>query len=406
MKALFAFLHNVTGIGLFYPLKNLSGGSFAIALSRLKRLQSLVHSMAHRSLTLKSFPVRVQIETVNACNFRCKMCARVTIGQISFAEISLERFTRLIKEIHPYYVTLNGLGEPFLDKTILKKIRFLVKNDIMVSMPTNGSLLNELVVSKSEEAFPDILQFSVDGATKKSFEAIRVGSNFETVIENYRNILTRHQNGKNRPGTQIRILCALQKKNFFEFQEMFALMSSLNALEIFCLVPIYNFSPETQSFTAEIPNPHDVEELTQLIAPRIKTAKTPREKEFYENWLQCAKNFEKPDQPSAPEETNTPCLIPWFNTYIAANGDVLPCCYLLGRPSHIMGNVLNKSFQEIWNGSNYVSFRKNLMQNRSSLPGCRTCPRNDASFHQKLKIIDQVLYLKSHLGIVSGKVSL
>lgn len=391
MKAFFTFLQKVTGSALFYPVRNLSGNTFGVTLSRLKRLRTILRSMVEQPLIVNAFPVRLQIETINACNFRCKMCARVSLGQQPFAEISLGSFIEIIKEITPYYVTLNGLGEPFLDKTILRKIKFLVKNDIMVSMPSNGSLIKELIDCVENEAFPDILQFSIDGATKESFEAIRAGSNFEAVVENYRTILQDHQAEKKRYGSQIRILCALQKKNFFEFQEMFALLTSLNAVGIFCLVPVYDFSPETKKFASEIPDSDDVEVLNHVITPKIQSAKTPMEKAFYENWLQCARAFEKPGQPKINKEARTRCLIPWFNAYIAANGDVLPCCYLLGRSNHVMGNVLRQPFNEIWNGNRFTAFRKNLLKNRSALPGCATCPRNDLLLQKKLETVNQFL---------------
>jgi len=53
---------------------------------------------------------------------------------------------------------------------------------------------------------------------------------------------------------------------------------------------------------------------------------------------------------------------------ININGDVSPCAYLKVS----FGNLLDSSFEEIWNTEKMRSFRKKLLQN-NLLPACRRC---------------------------------
>ena len=49
-----------------------------------------------------------------------------------------------------------------------------------------------------------------------------------------------------------------------------------------------------------------------------------------------------------------PCYIGWLHAYLKVDGAVLPC----GDCSLVMGNLGDQSFQEIWNGPAFRSFRR------------------------------------------------
>jgi radical SAM protein with 4Fe4S-binding SPASM domain len=52
-----------------------------------------------------------------------------------------------------------------------------------------------------------------------------------------------------------------------------------------------------------------------------------------------------------------PCYIAWYHTRIRINGNVFPC----QRCDLPVGNIDDKSFNEIWNGTVYRSFRKKTL---------------------------------------------
>ena len=79
---------------------------------------------------------------------------------------------------------------------------------------------------------------------------------------------------------------------------------------------------------------------------------------------------------SEPETHCGSCTIPWYSTYIDAKGRVYPCCYLT-ETDHVMGNINERPFEQVWRGDRYQDFRRRLAGDRAHLEGCKTCPRND-----------------------------
>ncbi len=138
-------------------------------------------------------PLRVQVEVTDKCNFDCIMCNRLTRPNINFSlanEINHDVFTRLADQIEPYYVTLNGLGEPALNKSIDKILIECRKRGIRTQMPSNMSIRN-VMLEKIAPNPPNMLTFSMHGATKESFEAISVHSKFEQCISLFEDFLAK-----------------------------------------------------------------------------------------------------------------------------------------------------------------------------------------------------------------------
>jgi radical SAM protein with 4Fe4S-binding SPASM domain len=239
---------------------------------------------------------------------------------------------------------------------------------------------------------PDILVFSIDGATKESFESIRILSNFDKVIVNYRAISAMKAEGKTRQGTEIRILCVLQRGNMRDFRPMYTLLRSLPGRPGFVLALVFDFDPDGDAFQSVVPGRDEVLALQAEIDAAMADATSEDEREFYANWRACVGQWVNSGGSNGvdPETNRAACTVPWFSTYIDAKGRVYPCCYLTGT-SQIMGNVYDNEFQEIWHGEKYRQFRHHLVNDRPSLEGCRTCPQNDNSVLHALERVRPLL---------------
>jgi radical SAM protein with 4Fe4S-binding SPASM domain len=337
-------------------------------------------------------PVRLQIETTDTCNFKCIMCCREMLEGMNTRTMPLADFAKLIDAIQPFYVTLNGLGEPLIDKTIFDKLALLRRNNMKTSMPINGTYIRGEKLAQLAENLPDILVFSIDGATKESFESIRILSNFDQVIANYRAICAMKAEGKMRHGTKIQILCVLQRGNMRDFRPMYTLLRSLPGQPAFVLAPVFDFDPDGDAFQSVVPRRDEVLALQAEIDAAMAEATSDDEREFYAKWWRECVGWVSSGGANGvdPESNRAPCTVPWFNTYIDAKGRVYPCCYLTGTPQ-IMGNVYDDEFQEIWHGEKYTQFRHHLVNDRPSLEGCRTCPRNDDSVLRAVRRVRPLL---------------
>ncbi len=306
------------------------------------------------------------------------MCTREILGELNTRSISLDEFVKLVDAIEPYYVTMNGLGEPLIDETVFEKLAYLRRKGISSSMPTNGTLLRQDKLDKLAMNLPDILQLSIDGATKETFEEIRKAGNFSDVLANFRAICQRRSEGNSRQGTTIGIECALQRRNLFEFREMYDLYLGLPGIDSFGLVPVFDFDPEGKAFAGIIPSVNEVCELHLRLDVAVQAATTPKERAFYENWRCISAGWLTKDDGCAvkPDENCHACVVPWYNVYIDAKGRVYPCCFLIAT-EHVMGNVFDEPFHDVWTGDRYRGFRNRIRMDRPNLSGCRTCPRND-----------------------------
>ncbi|MEO5370259.1 MAG: radical SAM protein [Magnetococcus sp. DMHC-1] len=368
---------------LLYGLRCLSDGSPWLLAQRLGRLRRIAGSLLGTAAK-PPLPVRLQIEITDICNLKCRMCAREFMPDMNTGCISMDRFAQLIQDIQPLYVTLNGLGEPLLDKGVFDKLNHLHARNIMTAMPTNGTVLHHERLNQLAQHMPNILTFSLDGATPETYENIRIRGQFSKVINNYKALADRFHRGQTRPGALIRVLTVLQQTNLHDYRPMYQLLAEMHLLNRYSLVPLFDYTPHPTAPHPQIPVAQDLEIFRQQIEQDIHNTVNPEEKKFYRQWRDTAAAWQTQPVPFHSSATPLPCIIPWYNTYVDAKGRVYPCCYLVNT-RHIMGHLDQNSFPEIWHGATYQEFRHRLAHDRSRLDGCATCPRDDTKLLNQLK---------------------
>ena len=112
-------------------------------------------------------PRNIQIEVTNRCNLRCYMCFINTLKRDEFGELSFDKYKRIVKNFnHWYTVKLSGIGEPFLNKELLKIISYEKKRRNRVLVYSNGLLINEEKAKGLIQSGLDSLFISIDGIFK------------------------------------------------------------------------------------------------------------------------------------------------------------------------------------------------------------------------------------------------
>jgi len=121
------------------------------------------------------------------CNLSCIMCPRKKL-YYEYNDIDAYILEKLFdKAPELSFVSLQQYGEPFMYKDLYKviaKLKNLMPEGGKVGFNSNATLLNHIHSDKIFNSGLDILIFSVDGATKETYEKIRIGANFEKVINN------------------------------------------------------------------------------------------------------------------------------------------------------------------------------------------------------------------------------
>lgn len=140
-------------------------------------------------------------------------------------KMSWDTYKEIFKQYVPYAIKLNWRGEPFLHSGIVDMICYAKKMGVLdVSLNTNGLLLNKSLVFNLACSGLNWIIFSVDGATANTYEKIRIGGDFETLIKNI--IMTKIMFGRMPQSPRIRIQICKQPENQHEidlWHEMFSI---------------------------------------------------------------------------------------------------------------------------------------------------------------------------------------
>jgi len=313
-----------------------------------------------------ALPLRLQIEVTDRCNFACMMCARQT-AKIYNQDITYATFHKLIGQLRPLYVTLNGSGEPLLNQDIHAMLRLCRARQITTAMPTNMLLMDGLTAQRILETPPNYLTFSLHATTPELFHCITSSTGFQACLKNFEDLLLKIDRRK----LVLRILCTLQSANLNHYRQMFALIKKWGLLHNVVLAAVFNYGPYTKQV---IPGKQQLKETIADLDDELAKCQESDKKAFLNIWRQELLNLEyRPDT-----ETSAPCLIPWYSTFIKANGDVMPCCYITSE-EFVMGNIYSSSFAQIWNGKKYREFRIKITEDRLGLKTCKSCWNDNAA---------------------------
>lgn len=179
------------------------------ALARRLFLDSLADCMR--------FPKYFEIETVHACNARCRMCTIHEWSRDKPTVMSGGLFRKYANDVQRQgdwieSICLNRDGEPTLDKRLPDRVALLKEHGIRkVTLSTNGQLLGESLAKALLEAGLDDIMVSIDGTTKEVFEGIRVGLDFHRVRENTLGLIRLRDEG--RYPLNIRVRMVIQEEN-------------------------------------------------------------------------------------------------------------------------------------------------------------------------------------------------
>lgn len=178
-----------------------------------------------KNFIVDKFPLHLDIETTNICNLRCIMCFQSDEKwrkRQKFGFMKWKLFKKIIDEGAKYNlpsIKLNYRGEPLLHPKIVDMVKYAKKKGILeVQFNTNGTLLNEEKINELIDAGLDRIIFSFDGATKETYEKIRIGSNYESVVNNIKTLVKlRNAKGLKRPCVRVQLV--RQEENIKEVDD-------------------------------------------------------------------------------------------------------------------------------------------------------------------------------------------
>jgi MoaA/NifB/PqqE/SkfB family radical SAM enzyme len=313
-------------------------------------------------------PRFITIKPTFRCNLRCEFCRYVVNGQVfGKADYFLENeWLSLIDEVAPHkpYISITG-GEPLLYPKIGELLERIAHHGLYATMVTNGTLL-EKRAEAIMQAPPKIIQISIDGDQETHDQLRMVDGTFEKAEAGLAKLIALKKKMKSSAPLVV-INSVISGRNYKNMPRMVEVAEKLGANVLnfqhfwFLTQPMIDshnnmwgecFPVSAEELGTTQTEGVNVDELYAMMREVEKTAKLPvtfypglskEELEIYYN------------QPEVNVRRHTPGCA-WLQTAVFPNGDVSPCF------DHIVGNIRESSFTDIWNGEKFRAHRMRLAQ--------------------------------------------
>ena len=289
------------------------------------------------------YPAHVIWKVTSACNLRCKHCFYYTKAdffdtQNDFSKEEALAFAQyLVEELNIMSVVLTG-GEALLSSYLFDLIKYFKSKNVCVTLLTNGTLITEDIATKLVALLDkkyDNIQISFDGATAHTHDAIRGKGSFEKSL----NALEQLSRKEFSPI----IATTINSQNVKELDKFADLFEKYKIKELrFSKYKVFSKEQEYLS-----PN---LDELFVSIAKLIDR-KIPFSRKLFNAYDFLKYEVGKQLLDGLDKKIDVICNKLCHNhnkLFLSANGGIY-LCTSSETAGLCLGNIREKSFDEIWN---------------------------------------------------------
>ena len=282
-----------------------------------------------------STPLVIQLEASGFCNLGCRFCPcgdETSRNLLKQDVMSFELFTSFVEQCKKFdkpikVLRIIGIGEPLLNKNIVRYVELAKTSGVFekVEITSNGTLLTKELSDGFIDAGLDTLLISLEAIDEKTF--------FE--------ITNRH------------VDIAQLKSNL----EYFYLRSRSTNVKLY-IKTVSNSIRISEQFLEEYKDICDFIYVENII----------------ENWPDFEAGAEQNSvryDHDAYKKSKKVCVQPFKLLCVCANGDVVGCCVDWKREI-LLGNIVEESITEIWNGEKHVELLETLLKDTKK-EICKKC---------------------------------
>ena len=310
---------------------------------------SLTRRLYYIHPSLAPYPKRIELEATTKCFLKCPKCEQVYWDETQ-KNMTFEQFKRIV-DMFPGLceVSLTGIGHGFENPEYMLMLKYLKSKSIITQFFDPFLLINEARQKELIEIGMNWIWVSMDGATKETYEACQVGSNYDIVVKNLKNFIKlRKEAGARLPDLHFQYI--ITKTNVHEMPQMVDFVHNLmEGTQVLTTIQFIKMIPFKE-------NRHLVPDITPEIIAAVK-AKSDEYKDIDLNFVHTH---------TRPQ----PCkCVAWTVPFICVDGEVYPCCTLTEGnvrkyvQTNTLGNVYKQDFHEIWVNEKYTDLKNKLHNN-------------------------------------------
>lgn len=358
---------------------------------------------------LESLPRHMTIVLGNGCNIDCPHCYQEKNGDNLLRNKEIGKILRReFLQLYPQLETLRIQGGEVFAlkgfKDLIHDVTYMT-NRPLISISTNGTLIDDAWCNRIVEIPFQSITFSFDAGTKTTFEKMRRGANYETVVNNVRRLQTLKKTKKSWYPV-IDAFYVIMRSNFREVQEFLDLMLELEIYEVSfqtLLVDDRNLLREPDLLDEQLQDSVEIIELHEILNHALRNYRekfdsisfcgiknlfdkiglpsdflNEESSSLYPVQAKTQVSHNSIARPATPHyELSTPpscfnkgvadkqCPNPWTTLFITENGDVSLC--FLSDP---VGNLYETPLVEIWNCPAAIAKRSRMLTGKYTKSGC------------------------------------
>ncbi|MCB2154206.1 radical SAM protein [bacterium] len=351
-------------------------------LSRLwNTALSLTDKLAGRDRVWAN-PLRIHLEVNDFCNLKCPHCPRENPDiPINTGHIPIEA----IRNLEPWfkrttYVGLAGNGEPFLHPDIIEILEIITRAGATPSVISNATLWKKRgMIDKIAGMGPMLMNVSIDGGTRETFEKWRKRANWDEVRENLRELRAAKEK-VGSPFPVVTFITCLMKDTIGEVEQIVDLAAEAGA----AVVTFQNMYPYNKLM--------DDARVRDLKACREAISKARRRAEPHGiriDWFPMGESIEDrgsaggsygalsaetSDLEEEPAKQNGArphyhCDNIWHQIHVDVRGRIKFCCFWTEGE---IGDLTKDDFGTLWNGPEWRKLRADLHSGIKPKP-CQDC---------------------------------